>query len=139
MKKNALETIVYQENPVRMQVIDGQLWFVAKDVCDILDLSNPRKAVAALDDDEKGVTTSDTPGGKQQVNIVNESGMYALIFQSRKPSARGFRKWGDVRGAAVDPAVRPLRCAGEPGAAASGGHHGEEGARGSGCGPWGRA
>lgn len=93
MKKNALETIVYQENPVRMQVIDGQLWFVAKDVCDILDLSNPRKAVAALDDDEKGVTTSDTPGGKQQVNIVNESGMYALIFQSRKPSARGFRKW----------------------------------------------
>lgn len=90
MKKNALETIVYQENPVRMQVIDGQPWFVAKD---ILDLSNPRKAVAALDDDEKGVTTSDTPGGKQQVNIVNESGMYALIFQSRKPAARGFRKW----------------------------------------------
>lgn len=93
MKKNALETIVYQESPVRMQVIDGQPWFVAKDICDILDLSNPRKAVAALDDDEKGVTTSDTPGGKQQVNIVNESGMYALIFQSRKPAARGFRKW----------------------------------------------
>lgn len=93
MKKNALETIVYQENPVRMQVIDGQPWFVAKDICDILGLENSRKAVAALDDDEKGVTTSDTPGGKQQVNIVNESGMYALIFQSRKPAARGFRKW----------------------------------------------
>lgn len=93
MKKNALETIVYQENPVRMQVIDGQPWFVAKDICDILGLSNSRKAVAALDDDEKGVTTSDTPGGKQQVNIVNESGMYALIFQSRKPAAREFRKW----------------------------------------------
>ena len=93
MKKNALETIVYQENPVRMQVIDGQPWFVAKDICDILGLSNSRKAVAALDDDEKGVTTMDTSGGKQQLGIVNESGMYTLIFNSRKPLAREFRKW----------------------------------------------
>ena len=93
MKKNALETIVYQENPVRMQVIDGQPWFVAKDICDILGLSNSRKAVAALADDEKGVTTMDTSGGKQRLGIVNESGMYTLIFNSRKPSAREFRKW----------------------------------------------
>ena len=93
MKKNALETIIYQESPVRMQVIDGQPWFVAKDICDILGLSNSRKAVAALDDDEKGVTTMDTSGGKQQLGIVNESGMYTLIFNSRKPLAREFRKW----------------------------------------------
>ena len=93
MRRNILEAIVYKNNPVRIRVINGKPWFAAKDICNILEISNPRKAVAALDNDEKGVTNSDTPGGKQALNIINESGMYALIFRSRKPVARAFRKW----------------------------------------------
>ncbi|MEP3676142.1 BRO family protein [Sulfitobacter sp.] len=78
---------------VRVVNLNGEPWFVAKDVCDILGLTNSRKAVAALDDDEKDVTTGYTLGGKQALNIISESGLYALIFQSRKPEAKAFRKW----------------------------------------------
>lgn len=70
-----------------------QFWFVAKDICDILGLTNSRQATSALDDDEKGVISNDTPGGRQAMTVVNESGMYALILQSRKPEAKAFRKW----------------------------------------------
>lgn len=94
MKKNALETIVYQEKPVRMQVIDGQPWFVAKDICDILGITNVSQALTSIDiDEKKDITTNDAVGRNQAVRGVNESGMYALIFQSRKPAAREFRKW----------------------------------------------
>ena len=94
MKKNALETIVYQEKPVRMQVIDGQPWFVAKDICDILGITNVSQALTSIDiDEKKDITTNDAVGRNQAVRGVDESGMYALIFQSRKPAARGFRKW----------------------------------------------
>ena len=78
---------------IRVQMIKDEPWFAAKDVCELLGLDNSRQAVSRLDDDEKGVINSDTPGGKQELTFVNESGMYALIFQSRKPQARAFRKW----------------------------------------------
>lgn len=78
---------------VRNVVIKGEPWFVAKDVCDILELTNSRKATAGLDDEEKGVTISDTPGGQQSLTIINESGLYSLIMQSRKPKAKAFKKW----------------------------------------------
>ena len=78
---------------VRNVVIKGEPWFVAKDVCDILKLTNSRKATAGLDDEEKGVTISDTPGGQQSLTIINESGLYSLIMQSRKPQAKAFKKW----------------------------------------------
>ena len=78
---------------VRMQMIKDEPWFAAKDVCELLGLDDSRQAVSRLDDDEKGVINSDTLGGKQELTFVNESGMYALIFQSRKPQARAFRKW----------------------------------------------
>lgn len=78
---------------VRNVVIKGEPWFVAKDVCDILGLTNSRKATAGLDDEEKGVTISDTPGGQQSLTIINESGLYSLIMQSRKPEAKAFKKW----------------------------------------------
>ena len=78
---------------VRMQMIKDEPWFAAKDVCELLGLDNSRQAVSRLDDDEKGVINSDTLGGKQELTFVNESGMYALIFQSRKPQARAFRRW----------------------------------------------
>lgn len=78
---------------VRNVVIKGEPWFVAKDVCDILGLTNSRKATAGLNDEEKGVTISDTPGGQQSLTIINESGLYSLIMQSRKPEAKSFKKW----------------------------------------------
>jgi hypothetical protein len=67
--------------------------FVAADVCAALEIKNNRDAVDALDDDEKGVAIADTPGGKQNVTVITESGLYALIFKSRKESARRFRRW----------------------------------------------
>lgn len=77
---------------------DGGPLFVAKDICDALGLTNSRKTLDRLDDDEKGVTTSYTLGGNQQVQVVNESGLYHLTITSRKDFAKRFRKWltGDV-------------------------------------------
>src|SRR5271157_3060155 len=83
----------FDESPVRVVMKDGEPWFVAKDLCEILDHSNHRMAVSALDDDEKGVSIADTPGGPQETVTVNESGLYSLIFTSRKPEAKRFRKW----------------------------------------------
>jgi hypothetical protein len=74
-------------------MIAGEPWFVANDVCGILALTNPRQALNRLDDDEKGVISNDTLGGVQDMNIVSESGMYALVLGSRKKEARRFRKW----------------------------------------------
>ena len=72
---------------------DGQVWFVAADVCKALGLRNSRQSLATLDDDDKGVCTTDTPGGAQQVATINESGLYSLIFRSRKEGAKRFKKW----------------------------------------------
>ena len=69
---------------------DGEPWFVAKDVCEILGIGNSRQALSRLDDDEKGVILNDTPGGRQNVSIVNEAGFYSLVLSSRKPEAREF-------------------------------------------------
>lgn len=71
----------------------GNTWFIAKDVCDVLEIGNSSMAVARLDDDEKGVSTVDTLGGLQEQAIINESGLYNLILTSRKPEAKRFRKW----------------------------------------------
>jgi hypothetical protein len=83
----------FEESPVRVAMKGDQTWFVAKDVCDILGIANPRDAIADFDDDEKGVVISDTPGGPQNLNAINESGLYNLIFSSRKPEAKRFRRW----------------------------------------------
>lgn len=72
---------------------DGQAWFVAADVCKALDIKNSSDAMSRLDDDEKGVGNTDTLGGRQQVALINESGLYSLIFRSRKESAKRFKKW----------------------------------------------
>lgn len=72
---------------------NGEPWFVAKDVCDILGITNSRDAMSSLDDDEKGVANTDTPGGRQNVSIVSEPGLYVLIGKSRKPEAKAFRRW----------------------------------------------
>lgn len=83
----------YNTKQVRVIEKDGEPWFIAKDVCDILEISNGRDAVSRLDEDEKDVAISDTPGGKQNMTIISESGVYALIFTSRKPEAENFKRW----------------------------------------------
>ncbi|WP_298164593.1 Bro-N domain-containing protein [Novosphingobium sp.] len=90
---NALLSYQFDEEPVRVVMIANEPWFVANDLCRVLSIANARHALARLDDDEKGVTTSDTLGGVQEMNVVSESGMYALVLGSRKPEARRFRKW----------------------------------------------
>ena len=78
---------------VRVVDVNGEPWFVAKDVCECLELGNPRTSIALLDEDEKGVHTMDTPGGAQEMSIVSEAGLYSLILRSRKPEAKAFKRW----------------------------------------------
>jgi prophage antirepressor-like protein len=89
----ALQVFDYRGNKVRTTVIDGQPWFCAADICQALEISNPRDAVGRLDEDEKGVALTDTPGGAQEMIHVSESGLYSLILTSRKPEARNFKRW----------------------------------------------
>lgn len=78
---------------VRVSIINGAPWFVLKDVCNILGVSNSRMVADRLDDDEKGVSQIDTLGGKQKVLVINESGLYHVVLRSDKPQAKPFRKW----------------------------------------------
>lgn len=90
------ELIARQFHGQQMRIVrvDGRPYFVAKDVCDILGISNHKDAVSRLDADEKeGVGITDPLGGKQTATGITESGLYALIFKSRKETAREFRKW----------------------------------------------
>lgn len=93
MSALALQSFGFEGQTVRALEQDGCPWFVAQDVCGCLELTNPSKALQSLDEDEKGITNTDTLGGSQQVLIISESGLYALIFRSRKPAAARFRKW----------------------------------------------
>lgn len=85
------------ENPefgaVRSILIDGDPWFVAADVCKALELEKTNRALSRLDDDEKGAHSVSTPGGRQRMSIISESGLYSLILGSRKPEARAFKRW----------------------------------------------
>lgn len=84
---------LYQDHPVRIIERDGDPWFVAKDVCDILEICNSRRSTSLLDEDERGVHTVNTPSGKQEMTVVSEAGLYSLILKSRKPEAKAFRRW----------------------------------------------
>ncbi len=74
--------------------IDGESWLVGKDVAERLGYSNPRDALMKhVDDEDKGVAKCDTLGGKQDVTVINESGLYALVLGSKLPNAKRFRRW----------------------------------------------
>ena len=88
-----ITTFNFDALQVRAVLRDGEPWFVAADVCAALEIADVRQAVERLDDSERGGCTVPTPGGPQEVRAVNESGMYALIFTSRKPEAQRFRRW----------------------------------------------
>ena len=88
-----ISVFAFDSSAVRVIQHDGEPWFVAADVCSVLDITNNRNATARLDDDEKGVHSVDTPSGQQEMTIINESGLYSLILTSRKPEAKRFKKW----------------------------------------------
>lgn len=83
----------FNNSEVRVVEINGEFWFVGKDICNILEISNNRDALSRLDDDEKGVANVDTFGGNQNLTVINESGLYSLVLTSRKPEAKRFKKW----------------------------------------------
>ena len=89
---------------VRTTTVNGEIMFVGQDVAEILGYSNPRKAIIDhIDEEDKGVTKCDTLGGKQDLTMINESGLYSLILSSKMPNAKKFKHWVT---ADVLPAIR---------------------------------
>lgn len=88
---NELQIFNYNGNEVRTVQIDGEPWWVLKDVCGVLDLKNPTMIADRLDTDE--VTKFNLGGLSGETNIINESGLYNVILRSDKPQAKPFRKW----------------------------------------------
>ncbi|MGK8418371.1 BRO-N domain-containing protein [Proteus mirabilis] len=84
-----ISVIRFENVQVRIVKINNNPWFVAKDVCDALQLTNSRAALLALDEDEKDVSLIYTLGGNQKLNIISESGFYKLIARSRKATTKG--------------------------------------------------
>lgn len=86
------------ENPefghIRGLKIEGEPWFVGKDVAAALGYSDTAQAIRKhIDDEDKGVVESTTPGGKQNITIINESGLYSLMLKSKLPGAKKFKRW----------------------------------------------
>lgn len=90
---NLQQVFEYEGKETRVVMINDEPWWVAKDVCDALEIGDASSALRRLDDDEKGADTILTLGGEQELLIVNESGLYTLILTSRKPEAKKFKKW----------------------------------------------
>lgn len=90
---NAITTFEFTPALVLRAInIDGEPWFIAKDVCDVLELRDTNKALLALDPDEVSEHEQYSGSGRKP-KLINESGLYSLILKSRKPEARTFKKW----------------------------------------------
>lgn len=83
----------FNENPVRSILIDGNPFFIARDICLNLDIEDTSKAVSRLDEDEKLSRTLFVSGQNRNVTLINESGLYSLVLTSRKDGAKKFKKW----------------------------------------------
>ena len=93
---NASSALKLFENPlfkIRVIMRCSDPWFVAKDACDCLEITNVSQACQTLDEDEKGIYKVYTLGGSQDMMLISESGLYTLIMRSNKPEAKAFRKW----------------------------------------------
>jgi prophage antirepressor-like protein len=90
---NELKILNFEENELRTVTIKGEMWWVLKDVCGVLELESPHKVAERLDEDEKGRNSIPTPGGNQEMTIISESGLYNVILRSDKPEAKKFRRW----------------------------------------------
>lgn len=89
---SALQVFAFEGAEVRTVLVDGEPWWVASDICSILELQSGR-ALARLDEDEKGLRSTQTPGGQQMLTYVTEPGLYSLVLGSRKPQAKAFKRW----------------------------------------------
>jgi prophage antirepressor-like protein len=97
MQTENLTPIAFQFSATKQQIesvlIENEPYFIAKDICDILELDNVTNALSKLDDDEKLTLKVLRAGQNRNVNFVSESGLFALIMRSNKPEAKAFRKW----------------------------------------------
>jgi prophage antirepressor-like protein len=83
----------FDSNEIRTLAIEGEPWFVAKDICNSLDLFDVNKAVQGLEEEEKLVRKLFVSGQNRDLLMINESGLYSLILRSYKPEAKRFKKW----------------------------------------------
>lgn len=91
---NNIQIFKYENNDVRTVEMNDEPWFVLKDVCGVLGLSNHKVTAQRLDRDEVSQTyLTDSIGRKQETTVINESGLYSVILRSDKPEAKPFRKW----------------------------------------------
>jgi prophage antirepressor-like protein len=90
---NAMQVLKFNENEIRMTELGDEPWWVAKDICDVLNIEKHRDAISRLDDDERGSVVVDTLGGPQSMAAVNEAGLFQLILTSRKPEAKAFKRF----------------------------------------------
>ena len=88
-----LSIFAFESSAVRSLLKNGEPWFVASDIANILGYKHTPHMIRMLDEDETGVHIVDTLGGNQEVSIIAESGLYACILKSRRPEAKTFRKW----------------------------------------------
>lgn len=88
--ENQVQIFNFNESEVRTLLINNSPWWVAKDVCEVLGLTNPTMALTELDQDERAKYSL---GRQGEANIINEPGLYSLILRSRKPEARAFKRW----------------------------------------------
>jgi prophage antirepressor-like protein len=93
IQTNQVVPFTYQGSQVRTVQVDSEPFFVAKDVCEVLGIQNHKDAVRRLDHDEVRGSVVPTPSGSQEMIIINESGLYHLVFTSRLSQAKAFRKW----------------------------------------------
>lgn len=89
-----MQAFNYDGREIRTILIDGQPWFVGKDIAEALGYERPTDAVRKrVDDEDRGVAKMETPSGEQNMTIINESGLYSLILSSKLPSAKVFKRW----------------------------------------------
>lgn len=94
MDENKIQVWNYESSEIRTVQVNGEPWFVGKDVAAVLGYSNPRDAInKRVDDEDKGVAKCDTLGGVQDLTIINESGLYSLVLSSKLPNAKKFKRW----------------------------------------------
>lgn len=90
---NEMQIFSYGSAQLRTVELDGEMWWVLRDVCDILGIVKPDRVASRLDADEKGTHLMSTPYGNQNMTIINEPGLYNVILRSDKPEAKDFKRW----------------------------------------------
>ena len=91
--REVIVPLYFEGQSAQVILIDGEPWWIAAEVCRILEIVETHRAIDRLDDDEKGRHTVTTLGGPQEVVVINEAGLYNLVFTSRKPEAKRFKRW----------------------------------------------